>query len=80
MLTTGVVVTENVAVVCPAATVTVDGSCAAGLLLVRLTLAPPVGAAPLRVTVPVEDVPPVTDEGLSETVESEAAFTVKAAL
>lgn len=80
LLATAVVVTEKVAVVCPAITVTLDGSAAAWLLLVRLTAAPPIGAAPLRVTVAVADVPPVSDVGLSETEESEAAFTVKVAV
>jgi hypothetical protein len=80
LLATAVVVTENVAVVCPAATVTLDGTRAAALLLERLTTAPPVGAAPFRVTVPVADVPPVTDDGLSVAEESEAAFTVKFAV
>jgi len=35
----------------------------AGLLLERDTTAPPLGAAPLRVAVPVEEVPPVTLTG-----------------
>lgn len=44
------------------------------LLLERETCAPPEGAAPLSVTVPVEDcAPPVTLPGLSETDERETA-------
>ncbi len=62
---TAVVVTVNVAVVDPAATATLAGTVAAPvLLLVSVTTAPPVGAALLKVTVPVEEVPPVTADGL----------------
>jgi len=64
---TGVVVTVKVAVVLPAATVTLAGTTADELLVDKLTEAPPVGAAALRVTVPVEELPPVTLLGLSET-------------
>jgi hypothetical protein len=75
---TGVVVTVNVALVAPAATVTFAGTCAAAvLLLVSVTTAPPVGAAPFKVTVPVEEVPPVTLVGLSETLEGSGALTVR---
>ena len=62
---TALVFTENVALVAPAATVTLDETVADMLLLERLTMAPPLGAAPLRVTVPVEGDPPVTVLGLS---------------
>ena len=77
---TGVVVMEKVAVVAPAATVTLAGTVAADvLLLLKVTTVPPVGAAPLSVTVPVEDAPPYGLVGLSETVESATAFTVSVA-
>ena len=67
-LATELVVTEKVADVAPAATVTLAGTCAAVvLLLVRVTVAPPVGAAALNVSVPVEEVPPVTVAGLTAT-------------
>src|SRR6478672_9510380 len=67
-LATELVLTENVAVVAPAATVTLAGTCAAVvLLLVSPTVAPPVGAAPLSVTVPVDELPPVTLVGFTET-------------
>jgi len=69
-LATGVVVTVNVAVVAPDATVTLAGTVAAALLLDSDTVAPLVGAAPLNVTVPVDEVPPVTEVGLSATDES----------
>lgn len=83
-LATELVVTVNVAVVDPAATLTLIGTCAAVvLLLVRETLAPPVGAAPLSVTVPVDELPPVTLVGLSVTDDNEmddAGFTVSVAV
>ena len=66
---TALVLTVNVALVAPAATVTLAGADAAETLLERVTCAPPVGAAPLSVTVPVEGDPPVTLVGLSATEE-----------
>ena len=62
---TALVVTVNVALVAPAATVTLAGTAAADALLERETTAPPPGAAPLSVTVPVDDAPPLTLAGLS---------------
>ena len=62
-----VVLMVNVAVVLPAATVTVAGTVAAELLDVRFTTNPPVGAWPLIVTVPVEVLPPATVDGDSWT-------------
>jgi len=66
---TVVVFTGNVAVVAPAGTVTLGGALAAPLLLESATCAPPVGAAPLNVTVPVEEFPPATLVGFSESEE-----------
>ena len=57
----------KVAVVAFAANVTLGGTVAAGLLLVRVTTAPPTGAGPLRVTVPVEGLPPITLVGFTVT-------------
>jgi hypothetical protein len=62
---TGVVEMVNVAVVEPAATVKVEGTVAEPLLLDRATIIPPAGAAPLRVTAPVEMSPPATLVGTS---------------
>jgi hypothetical protein len=60
------VLTVNVALVAPAVTVTLDGTVATDVsLLERATVAPPLGAGALRVTVPVELFPPLTDFGLS---------------
>ena len=67
---TALVLTVNVALVAPAGTVTLEATLAAPLLLESATCAPPAGAAPLSVTVPVEDcVPPMTLVGFSETEE-----------
>src|SRR5262249_37509546 len=49
------VCTVNVALVLPAATVTLVGTLAAPLLLDSMTCAPPAGAGPLRVTLPLAD-------------------------
>jgi len=62
---TALVLTVNVALVAPATTVTLEGTRAAPLLLESATVAPPAGAAPLSVTVPVEEFPPVTLVGFS---------------
>jgi hypothetical protein len=62
---TAVVVRLKLALVAPAGTRTPDGTLAAALLLVRDTSAPPLGAGPFSVTVPVgEPVAPVTLLGL----------------
>ncbi len=70
---TDTVLTLNVVLVLPAGMVTlpIAGTLAtAVLLLKRVTTAPPVGAAALKVTVPVEDAGPTTLVGLSASVES----------
>ena len=69
---TTLVVTENVALVAPAATVTLAGTWATVVLLLEsTTCAPPVGAGPLSVTMPVEEFPPVTLAGLTASDEIE---------
>ena len=50
------------------------------LLLVRVTTAPPDGAGPVKVTVPVDEVPPITELGLRLTEVSAAAVTVRVAV
>ena len=62
--------TGNVALLAPAGTFTLEGTLAAPLLLESRTFAPPGGAGPLSVTVPVEDCkPPRTLVGLSVSEE-----------
>ena len=53
----------NVALVAPAATVTLVGTVTNDVELVRLTDTPPLGAAALRVTVPVLEFPAETVDG-----------------
>src|SRR5437016_12276724 len=61
----------KVALVALPGTVTLAGTLATpGLLLDRLTTAPPLGAGALSVTVPVEELPPVTLDGLRLSAES----------
>ena len=65
---TALVLTAKVAVVVPDAIVKVAGTVATAVLsLDRLTTAPPVGAAPLNITVPVDEVPSVTAVGFKLT-------------
>lgn len=55
------VFTVKVALVLPAGTVTLEGTLAAAALLLESVIsAPPAGAGPLSVTVPVEDCKPPT--------------------
>lgn len=66
------VVTENVAVVDPAATATFAGTVATPLLLDSVTTIPPAGAALDSVTLPVDAVPPVTLVGFSVSEDNDA--------
>ena len=70
----------NVTVFWPAGTVTLAGTVAAVLVLDRDTTAPPVGAVPFSVTVPVEEAPPTTVAGLTVTDNRAAGVTVRFAL
>jgi len=72
---TALVLTVNVALVAPAATVALEGTLATVVLLLEsVTIAPPDGAGPLSVTVPVEDcTPPTTLVGFSVRDESVGA-------
>ena len=74
---TDLVVTVNVAVVAPPATVTLAGTVADAELLARVTLSPAVGATAFRVTVPVELAPPRTLVGLRVTLLITGALTVR---
>ena len=70
----------NVALFAPAAIVTLAGTCAADVLLLdRVTTAPTVGAGPVRLTVPTEELPPVRLAGLKDTelrtTPAEPAYT-----
>ena len=68
------VLTVKDAVLAPAGTTTLEGTRAAPLLLKSATTAPPEGAGPLNVTVPVEDcVPPTPLVGFSVSEESVGA-------
>ena len=63
------VLTVKLALVAPAGTVTLEGTPAAPLLLERRTWAPPAGAAPVNVTVPVETpTPPTTLVGFNVSI------------
>jgi hypothetical protein len=78
---TAVVVIVNVAVVCPAGTVTEAGTCAVDVrLLVSVTTVPPAGAGPVNATVPVDGFPPLTVLGLRLTDAATGAVTVKVAV
>ena len=70
---TTLVLTANVALLAPAATVTLAGVLATVVLLLEsATCMPPAGAGLLNVTVPVEELPPTTLAGFKE---SEASAT-----
>ena len=67
---TDVVVTVKVALVAPAGTVTLAGTEAALELSESVTTVPPAGAAALRATVPVEELPPTMLAGFTDTEDS----------
>jgi len=79
---TGLLMMVKVAVLAPAATRTLAGTVAAGVLLLeRVTVAPaPVGAGPVSVTVPVDVPPPMTADGLRVRVDNAGGFTVRMAV
>jgi len=80
---TDVVVMVKAALVEPPGTLTLAGVVAALESSDSETTAPPLGAAALKVTVPVEELPPTTVVGLTVTAESDALgadwFTVMSA-
>ena len=67
---TAVVLTVKLALVWPCGTTTLPGTVAAAALLDRNTPAPPEGAAMFSVTVPMEELPPVTELGLSDSPDT----------
>src|SRR5882762_9600237 len=68
---TALVLIVKFALLLPAGTVTLEETLAAPLLLESVTCAPPAGAGPLSVTVPVDDcVPPVTLVGFNVSEET----------
>jgi len=78
-IVTVLVVIVNEALVAPAGTTTFVGTFAAAvLLLLSVTVAPPVGAAPLSVTVPCELFPPTKLVGFSVTDTATTPFVVAA--
>src|SRR2546425_12849229 len=78
---TALVVIVNGALVAPAGTVTLPGTEAAELLLDSVTCAPPAGAGPSSVAVPVELLPPVTVVGFTPSEERRTArFTMRVAV
>jgi hypothetical protein len=77
LVVTADVVAANVALVAPAAMVTLAGRVATAVLLLESdTTAPPVGAADVNVAVPVDPFPPTTVEGLTATDDTVAAAGV----
>jgi len=81
-LKTTEVVISKLTVLAPADTVTDAGTVAAGLLLFNATMAPPVGAGAVRVTVPVEPEPPMTVAGstFTELRDAGTGLTVRMAV
>lgn len=77
---TGIVLIVNVAVVLAAATVTLAGIvAAAGREVESVTTAPPAGALPVSVTVPVNAIPPTTLAGLNPNERTLGGCTVSTA-
>src|SRR2546426_11138533 len=79
---TALVVIVNGALIAPAGTVTLPGLVAAAVwALDSVTCAPPVGAGPSSVAVPVELLPPVTVVGFTPSKERRTAgFTMRVAV
>jgi hypothetical protein len=81
LLDTTLVVMVKVAEALPAGMVTDGSTCATEvLLLCNVTNAPPAGAGPFKVTVPVALFPPVTELGLLVSEDRDGALTVSVAL
>jgi len=76
----GIVATVKDTEVDPARTVALVGGLADVLLDDRLTRVPSVGAGPVRVTVPVDDVPPTTEVGETVIPDNPGGVTVNTAV
>ena len=74
---TALVETVNVELVLPPGIVTFNGTTAADLLLFNDTITPPLGAFPLKVTVPWEVLPPTTLDRLRVSELKIGGVTVK---
>ena len=74
---TALVFTANVAELWPAATVTDAGTVATVTLLDTLTTKPPVGASPLKETVPTDELPPRTELGEKVTDDTVGGVMVR---
>jgi hypothetical protein len=70
----------NVPVDAPAGMNSVAGTVALVEVDANFTVTPPVPAGPVKVTVPVEDTPPVTDGGETESAETVFGSTVSVAV
>lgn len=70
---TAVVVTVKFAVEPPEVTSTLAGTVADELLLVKPIVIPPAGARALRVTVPVDGLPPATVVGFTVSEDNDSA-------
>ena len=75
---TALVVTAKLADEAPAATTTLEGTCASELLLDSVTTVPPTGAGPFSTAVPVDELPPFTVAGfrLTDCTARVNGFTV----
>jgi hypothetical protein len=67
----------NVTLLDPAGTVTLGGTVAtSGLLLAKVTTTPAFGAVPVKVTVPMDGLPPTTEVGFKLTPATVGGVTV----
>jgi len=77
---TGFVLIANVAEALPAGIVMVAATVTELALLERETFSPPEGAGPLKTSLPVEDLPPTTLEGLTVSKTNAGGLIVSVAV